>query len=53
MADFSTEDFDLDLFIKSFEDAGATVTKGTGKILVNGKEVDIVEILKEEFGNTD
>lgn len=51
MADFSNKDFDLDLFIKCFEDAGATVTKGTGGIFVDGKKVDIVDVLKSTFGD--
>ena len=42
----STFDFDLDLFIKSFTDAGAVITKGTGKIIVDGEETDIVSSIK-------
>ena len=49
MAVFSTEDFDLDLFIKCFEDAGATITEGTGKLFVDGKETSIVDALKRGF----
>lgn len=41
-----TFDFDLDLFIKSFVKAGATVKKGNGKIYVNGEETDIVSAIK-------
>ena len=51
MVDFSNKDFDLDLFIKSFEDSGATVTKGTGRLFVDGKEVNIVDVLKSTFGD--
>lgn len=39
----------IDLLIKSFIDAGATITKGTGKLFVNGQETDIITALKEGF----
>ena len=42
----NTFDFDLDLFIKSFTDAGAVITKESGKIVVDGKETDLVSAIK-------
>ena len=39
-------DFDLDLFIRCFKEAGATITPGTGKIFVDGKEVSFEELFK-------
>lgn len=44
-------DFDLDLFLKSFKDVGAEVKPGTGKIFLNGEEIDPIEILKNTFGS--
>ncbi|MBQ7435037.1 MAG: hypothetical protein IJV51_04460 [Oscillospiraceae bacterium] len=49
----NTFDFDLDLFIKSFTDAGAVITKESGKIVVDGKETDLVSAIKRglnDFG---
>ena len=43
------EEFDLDLFLQSFKDMGATIKPGTGKITLNGKEIDPMEILQDVF----
>lgn len=39
----------IKMLIQSFEDAGAEVKSGTGKIFCEGKEIDPIETLKAEF----
>lgn len=43
------EEFDLNLFLQSFKDMGATIKPGTGKIILNGKEIDPMKILQDVF----
>ena len=45
--------FDLELFLKSFEMAGAKVKNGAGRILLNGEEIDPYSLLKKELGGFD
>lgn len=41
---------DVDLLIEAFENIGAEVVRdGTGKLIVNGTEIDILEALKQGF----
>lgn len=49
----STSDFDLELFIRSFEEAGAIVSKssGQGKLIVGGVEKTGYSALKSFFDN--
>ena len=42
--------FNLELFLKSFEMAGATVKRGSGRFLDNGKEIDPATVLRNEIG---
>lgn len=43
---------EVDRLIKCFEYAGATVTDGSGRLFVDGKETDIVSALKAGFCDT-
>jgi len=47
--------YDLDLLIKCLKDCGAEVTKvdREGKLIVDGKEANIVDILRYGFKDTD
>lgn len=47
----STSDFDLELFVRSFEEAGATVSKasGQGKLIVGGLEKTAYSVLSSFF----
>ena len=47
----NSSDFDLDLFIRSFEEAGATVMKTSeqGRMVVNGEEKTGYALLKNFF----
>lgn len=53
MRTFETFDYNIDLLLKSFSDAGAIITEGTGKLFVNGQETDIVTALKQGFCDFD
>ena len=47
-------EFDEDLFINCFRKAGANVTKvepNQGNIYINGKEININEILSQNYPN--
>lgn len=41
-----SSEFDINALLKAFEDVGAEIRPGTGKMFINGKEIDPVEILK-------
>ena len=41
-----SSEFDINALLKAFEDAGAEIRPGTGKMFIDGKEIDPVEILK-------
>lgn len=45
--EFREEEFDLDLFLRCMEDAGAKITKGTGKFFVDGKETNFSDALAD------
>ncbi len=49
----NTFDFDLELFLNSFTEMGASITKGTGKLFVDGKETDVISALKNGFCDLD
>lgn len=44
-------DHNIDLFIKCAKDLGAKITPGTGKLFVNGKEMNISETLDLGFSS--
>lgn len=48
-----SSEFDINALLKAFEDVGAEIRPGTGKIFINGKEIDPVEILKIYFLDID
>lgn len=49
----STFDFDLDLFLDAFSEMGASITKGSGRLFVDGKETDVVSALKNGLYDLD
>jgi len=44
MKDFK---FDIDEFIKIAKEKGAEITEGTGKFLINGREMQVSEDIEE------
>ncbi len=44
-------DADRALFVQCLRDAGATMTPGTGKIFVNGQEIDFDDLFREFKGD--
>ncbi len=42
-------DFDLESFIRCCEDYGVSVNKGTGRVMMNGKDIDVAKALKDSF----
>ena len=43
---------DLDYFLQCAKEAGIKVTPGTGKITMNGKPINIKEVLEKSFPGT-
>ncbi len=50
---FDPEEFDKGLFLEVCKMSGVKVTPGTGKLLMNGKEFDPVEVIKKAFPDKD
>lgn len=40
---------DLDYFLQCCKEAGIKVTPGTGKVTVNGKPINVKEVLDKSF----
>lgn len=50
MNDFN---FDLELFLQAITQSGGTISEGSGKLFVDGRETDVVSALKQGFHDDD